>query len=465
MLCAGQASRRRKHAIEYRYSASPAWKGQKGVLPMQKKPIIWFAILLSLLLPLVAACGAPPSSSQAPGISVSPGELLHVLDGYNAREASTEQHIVAFHPGTNTSAVTTLPAGLTSQDHQRLYVATSQGNQTSIVIYNTQTGATLGAFTIPGAYSTGIHGYDTGVLSPNGRWLALRQLDPSGSLTTIALVDTQARKIVKTETLGGDFDLDAISPNAQTLYLLQNMHDAEQHYYVRAYDLTTSQLNPAIIVDKNEIDETDMQGQAQTRQMAPDGAVSYTLYTNQQENKAFIHILPLQDVPDALLARCIDLPVGASPTLLAYYTLALTPDGRTLYAINTALGTMTRVTVQADEVFNIPNGTTQHFTDTPSSATSAPLPYNGAVISLDQQTLYVAGVDGIWALATSDGRVLGHYLAGQAFTSVALSADGQMLYVVSPSQGIVLFNLATGQNEQTMRGPAQSPWAIVWVSK
>ncbi len=123
---------------------------------MQKKPIIWLAILLSLLLPLLAACGAqPPSSPQG---SVSPGELLHVLDGYNARTASSGQRIVAFHPGANASALTTLPAGLTSQDHQRLYVATPQGTQTSIVIYDTQTGATLSAFTMPGAYSTDIHG-------------------------------------------------------------------------------------------------------------------------------------------------------------------------------------------------------------------------------------------------------------------------------------------------------------------
>ncbi len=432
---------------------------------MRKKPIIWLAFLLGLLLPVMAGCGAQPTSTQKPHVSTSPGELLHVLDGYNAGTTSAQQNIVAFHPGAHTNAITRLPAGLTSQDHQRLYVATPQGNQTRITIYNTQTGVVLGAFTIPGAYSTGIHGYETGALSPSGRWLALRQHAQDLSSTTIALVDTQAHKLLKTEKLGGDFDLDAISPNAKTLYLLQNTNDAQHHYYVRAYDLTTNQLNPAIIVDKTEIDETDMQGQAQTRQMAPDGSVSYTLYINQQENKAFIHILPLQDVPDGFLARCIDLPVGASSDLLPYYTLALSPDGSTLYAINTALGTITRVAVLADYIFDIPNGTTQHFRAALSSAHNAPLPYNGAVVSSDQQVVYAAGVDGIWALSTRDGKVLGQYLAGQAFTSVALSPDGQTLYAVNPSQGITLFNLTTGQTEQTMRGPAQSPWAIAWISK
>jgi WD40 repeat protein len=431
---------------------------------MQKKPIIWLAILLSLLLPFVAACSPHSSSSQAPGVSGSPGEVLYVLDGYNSGAASANQRIVAFHPGANSSAISSLPAGLTSQDHQRLYVAAPQGNQTTITIYNTRTGAALGAFVIPGAYSTGTRGYETGAISPTGRWLALRQVTQGLSKTTIVLIDTQARKVVKTEQLSGDFDLDAISPNAQTLYLLQNTNDAQHHYYVRAYDLTTNQLDQTIIVDKTELDE-NMQGQALTRQMAPNGAVSYTLYTNRQENKAFIHILPLDDVPNGFFARCIDLPVGASPDLLAYYTLALSPDGSTLYAINTALGTITRVTVQADYVFDIQNGTTQHFRSPLASVNSAPLPYNGAVVSPDQQTLYAAGVDGIWAFSARNLHVLGHYLSGQAFTSVALSMDGQILYAVSPSQGIVPFNLTTGQVGQPMRGPAQSPWAIAWVSQ
>lgn len=431
---------------------------------MQKKPIIWLAIMFSLLLPFVVACSAHSSSSQAPGVAASPGEVLHVLDGYSANGASANQRIVAFHPGSS-SLIASLPAGLASQDHQRLYVAAPQGNQTRITIYSPQTGAALSAFAIPGAYSSGMRGYETGAISPNGRWLALRQVTPDLSATTIVLVDTQARKVVKTEHLAGDFDLDAISPNAQTLYLLQNTNDAQHHYYVRAYDLTTDQLDPAIIVDKTEINETDMQGKALTRQMAPDGSASYTLYINQQENKAFIHILPLDDVPNGYFARCIDLPVGASPDLLTYYTLALSPDGSTLYAINTALGTITRVSVQADYVFNIPNGSTQRFRAPLASAPGAPVPYSGAVVSSDQQTLYAAGVDGIYAFGARDNlQVLGHYLVGQAFTSVALSTDGRMLYAVSPSRGIVMFDLTNGQASQPMRGPAQSPWAIAWVS-
>lgn len=430
---------------------------------MRKKGFTWLVIILGLALPLIAACSPHGTSSTTPKAKASPGEVLYVLDGYNAG-STAGQHIVAFHPQTSSTALASLPAGLTSQDHQRLYVAVPQGNQTRITIYSTQAATALGTFVISGTFSTVMYGYETGALSPDGRWLALRQVSADLSETTIVLVDTQAHKVVKTEHLSGDFDLDALSPHAQTLYLLQNTNDAQHHYYVRAYDVQSDQLDDPIIVDKTEIDETDMQGSAFTRQMAPDGSTSYTLYINQQENKAFVHILPLDDQPNTYLARCIDLPVGSDPALLKNYTLALSPDGTTLYAANTALGVVTSIAVKADYIFDIPPGTTHQFRANEISPNWAEVPYNGAVVSPDQQILYLAGVDGIWALSTGDSHVLGHYLSGQSFTSVALSADGRTLYAISPGQGIVLFDLTNGQTEQTMRGPAQSPWGIAWVS-
>src|SRR5204862_7432432 len=88
--------------------------------------------------------------------------------------------------------------------------------------------------------------------------------------------------------------------------------------------------------------------EALTRQMSADGDVAYTLYINPVTNKAFIHILWLADttgtsVPFPAIARCLDLPVGNSSSLLRYYTLTLSQDGNTLYAANTALGTIATI--------------------------------------------------------------------------------------------------------------------------
>ena len=62
--------------------------------------------------------------------------------------------------------------------------------------------------------------------------------------------------------------------------------------------------------------------------MASDGGVAYTLYINTAVNRAFIPILPLADtVSGPLIPRCVDLPVGASASLLHFYTLTFAPDG------------------------------------------------------------------------------------------------------------------------------------------
>jgi len=120
--------------------------------------------------------GSKPSASTvstAPAASAE--ELLYVLDGSaSATNSSAGQHIIAFHPGS--ASHVTLPAGLFSQDHQRVYNGCSQIGQTAIAVTNAQTGANIRTFTIPGTYS----GFRTrlyyAVLSTDGHWLALRQI-------------------------------------------------------------------------------------------------------------------------------------------------------------------------------------------------------------------------------------------------------------------------------------------------
>src|SRR5712691_12916427 len=142
---------------------------------MQKKAILWLTLMLSALLILVVACGpvstatnpttpnkATTGNNQTTGVTnltpsvttVPTTEHLYVLDGYTPLGATGSQQIVAFHPGSvNPTTLVTLPAGLTSSDHQRLYTAIATNGQTTIAIRNTQTGATMHTFVISGTYS------------------------------------------------------------------------------------------------------------------------------------------------------------------------------------------------------------------------------------------------------------------------------------------------------------------------
>jgi hypothetical protein len=423
--------------------------------------ITWLSGLCSVLLLLSTACGAQSSANKAPV-----GESLYVLDTATPG-TNGYAHIIAFHPG-NSSASMTLPVGLFSQDHQRIYSAVPQGARTTITITNARTGATLHAFTITGAYSTAGTPYTTSDMTTDGHWLALRAPDQAGG--TIALIDTRAEKLIKTIDLGKNFYLDAISPDSGTLFLLQYLPGQGGRYYVRSYAVNANHLNDGIIADKDEINDPRMVGSALTRQMAQDGSFAYTLYVDTARNIAFVHMLPLiqgNNLPyPPNIARCLDLPVGKAASLLRYYTLALSKDGSTLYATNGALGVMADIALTST-VFDTNVRQVSHFApgqvNASDNGNAQPL-YNGAVLSPDNKTLYFAGAQGIWSLNTFNEQLEKSYLTQQTFSGIALSADGHTLYAVHPQSGITLIDIASGQATQITRSPVRNPWGIMWVA-
>ncbi len=454
---------------------------------MQKRSIGWLTLTLGLLLVLVAACGPTTSTSNSTtsvthfGTAVPAAENIYVLDGYTPAGSNSigGQQIIALHPGsTNPATLVTLPVGLTSNDHQRLYTANARNGQTTISIINTQTGATIHAFAIAGTYAIAEQDFANSVSSPDGRWLALRQVGQTGNHTAIALVDTQAEKLVKTIQLEGNFTLDAISPQGGMIYLLQYINDGSGHYYVKAYDTRANQLLPTIIADKSDLNDPRMVGTALTRQISADGEFAYTLYIDTWRNIAFVHILPLADKPEPggnnqlpvpQFARCINLPVGKAANLLRYYTLALSHDGTTLYAANGALGKIVAIGLNNNEydVLSIDVSSQSTFNPGHISMTSSDttrMLHNGAVVSPDGSTLYFTGVRGIWVVDATNLGMKGNYLTQQAFTGVGFSADGHILYAVDPVHGITVIDAPTGEVQQTIQSPAHAPWGIEWVS-
>jgi len=452
---------------------------------MKKRSFVWLGLLLSLLLTLVTACagGLPQAGSNSNPAARPAGGELYVLDSYTgAGNKQVAQHIVALPVGTtNPAALLTLPAGLTDLKHQRVYIASSVtgGNgtvHTTISILDTSSGAPVRTFSIPGSYSTADRGYADSMLSGDGRWLALRELDTPAGTTSIALVDTQAGKLVKNIHLNGDFTLDAVSPKGTMLYLLEYYQAGTSHYNVRAYDVNANQLLQGSIVDKNELGEK-MQGLALARQVSDDGDMAYTLYINPVTNKAFIHVLWLTDTvnnstPFPAIARCLDLPVGRSPALLHYYTLTLSQDGSTLYAANAALGLVAKVNLDLGlnsyQLWLIGGARTNHFNPANRVVTAADQAralHNGAALSRDQHLLYVAGLHGIWVINADTLQVQSEYLQQQSFTGLAISSDGNTLYGVDPATGITLLDPGSGAIRAVIKGVVQAPWGIEWATR
>ncbi len=262
---------------------------------MPKKSVVWLTIMLCMLLPLVAACGSESqtNTSTSPATNVTPlvGENIYVLDGYEPQGVTnTDQHIVAFHPG-NATPTYTLPAGLPSMDHRLLIAAQSRAGQTTISVIDTQSGATLRSLTLAGNYSTAGQDFTNAVLSYDGHWLALRRLDSTTTATTIALVDTGVGKLSKTIHLQGDFDLDTISLDGNALYLLQRLNNGTGRYYVQLYTVSENELYQSPIVDKSELNDPNMTGNAIARQIPGDASTTYTLYVDTYHNIAFVHLI------------------------------------------------------------------------------------------------------------------------------------------------------------------------------
>jgi DNA-binding beta-propeller fold protein YncE len=190
-----------------------------------RKRILWIPLLTSALLTLIlAACSSTSTATTKPGPSVAPaGERLYVVDSsISSTNVYTSQSIVAFHPGVKAQPVV-LPAGLYSLDYKNIYTATPQNGQTMITVTNTQTGVKTHSFTIDGNYTTSGDAFTTSVLSANGRWLALRQQGETNAGSTIVLIDTQVGKLAKTIQLPGDYDLDAISPDGNKVFVLEQI--------------------------------------------------------------------------------------------------------------------------------------------------------------------------------------------------------------------------------------------------
>ena len=111
------------------------------------------------------------------------------------------------------------------------------------------------------------------------------------------------------------------------------------HYQVRLYDVAAGALLPQPVVDKREPNEP-MNGIRGDSAADSNGNYVYTVYI--RDGGPFIHALPL----DEPIAWCVDLPSTASNDMERqfHWALALSHDGRTLYAANEAVGTVAVMT-------------------------------------------------------------------------------------------------------------------------
>lgn len=434
------------------------------------------AILLLAASAALAACGAPagavtgagqqpetgvPTKAPAaapvtrPADTGANGDSLLVY-GNDSRGAGIFQL-----DGATGKVTGSLPAGFISPDWSTLYTADFLGDRTQIRAFDMGSGKLLRETTLPARYEVPASpgAPQQSAFSPDGRTLVLfrQPIDPEHDpelkeweatgkpKTRIALVDTSFQKRPQYITLDGNFWFDAMGN--KSLYLLEILDKGfppkyspsqTPKYNVRRYDVAAKKLDPQPVVDKS--DPEIMTGNRGASMGISGGTWLFSLYTRATEGP-FVHILNLDDA----YAVCLDLPFPASDYETAMgWALALSPDERTLYAVNAVLGQVAAIDTQSYAIRSatlpVPQasapGLFARLVDWLVPAAEAKSYFRaGAAVSPDGKTLYAIGLRDVVAISTADLKVQGRYMDGTLFTSLAVAPRGDTLYGATMGDG------------------------------
>ena len=349
-----------------------------------------------------------------------------------------------------------LPTGVPDDRWGHLFAAESDGTQTTISHLVVQPGFGGPEDVIDGAWRLPTIGLDptpVGVSanaadSPNSATVVLvedRPADAPRTSTRFAVLrhTPVGEPISKVIELAGSFEYDAISPDGSKLYVVEHLPGAvEGRYQVRLVDVASGVLQEAIIADKRNLDEA-MAGWPIAQVRRPDGLV-FTLYRGAEH--PFIHALNATEG----WAVCIDLPaVRAHDAAAALdWGLAVAPDGRAVFAVNSTLGLA--VDVDPGELSVRRTGAVQ-----PLAAGSIVLAKFGhqdagpagrrVVVAPDGRTIYAAGAAGILAIDATRLAETHRYLEGTAVASLGLNLDGRTIFALDAAGGsIVGLDAASG---------------------
>jgi hypothetical protein len=408
------------------------------------------ALCALCLAVLMAGCAAAERSPSAPGdklyqaLSTQNSQFVSVID---SRSHKSERQF---------------PLGVPSVDWRHSY----SFDTTSVVDTNPATGQTqaalqLGhAYRLPGATIGGM----PGGTSPDGRWLVLERYDQSGedvpSASHFLLLTTSPLAVSARVDLNGFFDFDAVSNDGKRIYLIQ--YAGTKAYYVRMYDLAAGRLDPQIVFDKS--DGTDaMSGLRLSGVASRDGAWLLSAYAREHDSP-FVHALSL----DGPLAFCIDLPgKGYQEDGAAFqWSLAMSPDGSTLYAVNLSTGDLAQISLQdAPHIARtvhlaVPKSTRGLIQTVEAKEMGA----NAAFVSEDGHTLVAGGSTGVVWIDTASASVRKRALTDWRIWSIAPSPDGSTIYAVSDGGKVAAISMASGQVQDTFDLGAGQPMALMRVA-
>ena len=413
---------------------------------------IGLAAMALLLASCAAQVSAPPQTAARDQLVVRTSSALQVWDAKG-------------------DLVRSLGRAVASPDGSMYY--TLDGSPTTLRWIDAKTGRAITQIALAGSYAFANERElgPTG-LSPNGRWLVL--VGESAMSSTFAVIDTALLKLAAIVEVPGAFGYDAISDDGTSLYLIERMSpdtanqlgvSAPYSYRVRVYDVPSAKLSDTLVVDvklagqltgaNNAETRVDgiMRGIYQSSIPSADGRWNFSFYYNPGRGP-FIHVLHL----DSRSAFCIlDLPVvaGGYENRLGW-SLALSPSGQTLYAVNGSLGLVSSIDATTLKVM-----ATTTIAGLPSSSATA-THSSSARVAQDARKLWFAAARGVALVDTRDFTLRGLFLPDRVIRSISLSPDGHRLFALSDEGTVWIIDATTGR--QLGQIPTQGAVALLGVA-
>ncbi|HEX6060700.1 MAG TPA: hypothetical protein VF001_01415, partial [Candidatus Limnocylindria bacterium] len=332
-----------------------------------------------------------------------------------------------------------LPVGTLLPDRSR-YWAVTPGDRTTVRGIDPATGVDQTSFVLDGLWSVpAAYGPAPSGLSANGKWMVLVAPPYTTGVTMVnrfAVIDLAKGTLDRVVTADGDLGFDAVSDDGRNLYLVEHLVPAP-HYAVRVASFNGAGLQDGVLGQIKTAEPEVMNGLYHAS-VAVGSGWFLSLYSNPGRGP-FIHALNTTQ----LYAQCIlnmpDVPAALGPA----WSMLLDPKRDRLYAVNGAAGVVSEINTAALVVLR------SNIELAPTAASLPAAPVHPSALSADGTRIYAAAEHGVIVIYTGDLSVRARYLTDRLVESVAVSDDGQRLYVVSGGT-ITKVEAATGRTLGTL---------------
>ncbi|MEJ7792072.1 MAG: hypothetical protein WKF65_08895 [Gaiellaceae bacterium] len=373
-------------------------------------------LLALVVVPGVASANGCPTPCSGQISSPEGTQLLYV------QPAGVGGPVHAYDT-TSGGRMFSLPAGITSANGRSHVTAKEYGFGTVVSRLRVGNATVAGSVLVDGRWQL------AGV-APNGRFAALARQARDRRATDVTIIDLTRDRVVHRLDLPGDFEVETISNDGQRLFLIERLA-SKTKYLVRLFDLSGNRLTTKPLRGKGE--PSVMAGYAWSGVGSPDGRWLLTLYLNSERKLAFVHALDLVTSKPT----CIFLPGRGSSSSLEGYSLTLSPDGRKLYAANTALGVLSEVDLAARRVVR-----TARFT---RAVRGGNAPTMSGTISRSGRMLYFSGGRDLFAYDAAYGVVRGPYATRGRLSGFGFGLGDRRVHALRADGRMLSFDAATGE--------------------